>query len=191
MAPRLSSFRGAPTGRRSAPPDDRLRASPESITTKESVDSGPAPQVGNCRPKAHPGMTLQITYAALSHFPERQIDTLPAHQGMLAVRKGCYAVKRQPCRATPHRDVAVLDPKSARPVAALQSAEQEDRGQAQRDRDDRRGEIGLVLVLMQRHTCSRLVAVDQARFRGKPVKTCLRRRLPGERAKRRWHRRPG
>jgi homoserine O-acetyltransferase len=26
------SFRGAPTGRRSAPPDDRLRASPESIT---------------------------------------------------------------------------------------------------------------------------------------------------------------
>jgi hypothetical protein len=25
-----SSFRGAPTGRRSAPPDDRLRVSPES-----------------------------------------------------------------------------------------------------------------------------------------------------------------
>src|SRR5216683_7364137 len=34
---------GAPTGRRSAPPDDRLRASPESITTIGSMDSGPAP----------------------------------------------------------------------------------------------------------------------------------------------------
>src|SRR5216684_7646957 len=33
------------------------RASPESITTTGSMDTGPAPQVGNCRPKAHPGMT--------------------------------------------------------------------------------------------------------------------------------------
>src|SRR5216683_267441 len=34
---------GAPTGPRKAPPDDRLRASPESITTAGSMDSGPAP----------------------------------------------------------------------------------------------------------------------------------------------------
>jgi hypothetical protein len=34
--------RGAPTGRRSAPPDDRLRASPESMTTTGSMDSRPA-----------------------------------------------------------------------------------------------------------------------------------------------------
>src|SRR6266849_7280858 len=39
----LSSFRGAPTGPRKARPDDRLRASPESITTTGSMDSGPAP----------------------------------------------------------------------------------------------------------------------------------------------------
>src|SRR5216683_8217150 len=84
---------------------------------------------------------------ALSHLPERQIDTLPAHHSVLAVGEWCDAVKRQPRRAAPHRDVAVLDPKPPRPVAALGSAEQEDRGQAQRDRDDRRGEIGLVLVL--------------------------------------------
>src|SRR6267378_4763662 len=38
-----SSFRGAPTGPRKARPDDRLRASPESITTAVSMDSGPAP----------------------------------------------------------------------------------------------------------------------------------------------------
>src|SRR6266478_4602845 len=37
------SFRGAPTGPRKSLPDDRLRASPESITTTGSMDSGPAP----------------------------------------------------------------------------------------------------------------------------------------------------
>ncbi len=38
-----SSFRGTPTGPRKARPDDRLRVSPESITTIGSMDSGPAP----------------------------------------------------------------------------------------------------------------------------------------------------
>src|SRR3954454_19769026 len=33
------------------------RATLESIITIGSMDSGPAPQVGNCRPKAHPEMT--------------------------------------------------------------------------------------------------------------------------------------
>src|ERR1700676_959867 len=51
------------------------RASPESITTIVSMDSGPEPQVGNCRPTAHPGMTprvvsiarhLQITNASVA-----------------------------------------------------------------------------------------------------------------------------
>jgi hypothetical protein len=34
------SFRGPPTGPRKARPDDRLRVSPESITTAGSMDSG-------------------------------------------------------------------------------------------------------------------------------------------------------
>jgi hypothetical protein len=42
-----SSFRGVA----------RSETSPESITTIVSMDSGPAPRVGNCRPKAHPEMT--------------------------------------------------------------------------------------------------------------------------------------
>src|SRR5260370_21482321 len=37
---RKPSFRGAQRGQRSAPPDDSLRASPESITTTGSMDSG-------------------------------------------------------------------------------------------------------------------------------------------------------
>ena len=81
-------------------------------------------------------------------------------------------------------------PKPARFVAALQAAEQEDRRQAQRDRDDRRAEIVLVLVLMQRHAGAGLVAVDQARIRRKAVKPRLGRRLCGQRAKRCRHGRP-
>src|ERR1700682_4491475 len=42
--PHPSSFRGA------------RGASPGSITTIVSMDSGLAPSVGNCRPKVHPGM---------------------------------------------------------------------------------------------------------------------------------------
>src|SRR3984957_17650241 len=43
-------------------------------------------------------------------FPERQVDALPAHHGMLAVRQRRHAVKRQPRGAAPYRDIAVLQP---------------------------------------------------------------------------------
>ena len=58
--------------------------------------------------------------------------------GMLAVGERRDAVKGQPRRPAPHHDIAMLEPKAARLVAALQTAEQEDRGQSQRHRDDRR-----------------------------------------------------
>src|SRR5580658_8040265 len=40
-----------------------------------------------------------------------EIDALPAQQGMLAVGQWCDAVKRQPRRAAPYRDIAMLQPK--------------------------------------------------------------------------------
>jgi hypothetical protein len=67
----------------------------------------------------------------LRRFSECQIDTLPARQGVLAVRKRCDAVKHKPRRPAPHHDVAMVEPEPARLVAALRSAEQEDRRQAQ------------------------------------------------------------
>ena len=73
----------------------------------------------------------------------------PMH-GVLAVGERRDAVKEQPRRSAPYHDVAMLQPVTARLVATLQSAEQEDRGQPERHRDDRRGKILLVLVLMQR-----------------------------------------
>src|SRR5579863_320906 len=99
------------------------------------------------------------------HLPERQVDTLPAHQRMLAVGKRRDAVKVEPRRAAPYSDVAMLQPEPARFVAAHQSAEQESRGQAERHRYDRRAEIELVPVLMQRHARAGDIAVDQAHLR--------------------------
>ena len=54
-----------------------------------------------------------------ARFPESQVDALPAQQRMLAVRQRCDAVKGQPRRAAPHRDIAVLQPEAPRLVAAL------------------------------------------------------------------------
>ena len=64
-------------------------------------------------------------------FSKRQIDALPAQQRMLAVGERRYAMKRQPRRPAPHRDVAMLEPEAARLVAAREPAEQEGRRQAQ------------------------------------------------------------
>src|ERR1700687_1851747 len=102
---------------------------------------------------------------------------------MLTVRERRDAVKPEPRRPAPHRDVTMLQPKPKRFVAALQSAEQEDRGQAQRYRDDGCAEIGLVLVLMQGHPRTGLVAIDQACIRKKSVEACPIRRLRGKFAK--------
>src|ERR1700730_736110 len=82
---------------------------------------------------------------------KRQIDALPADKRVLAIGKRSDAVEEQPRRPAPHHDVAMRQPISLRLVAALQSAEQEDRRQAERYRDDRLTKILLVPVLMQRH----------------------------------------
>src|SRR5689334_2568916 len=83
----------------------------------------------------------------LTGLPKGQIDALAAHHRVLAVGQRRDTVKEQPGRPAPYRDVAMLQPKPARLVGALQPAEQEDRRQAKRHRDDRRVEILLVPVL--------------------------------------------
>src|SRR5882672_8734906 len=77
-----------------------------------------------------------------------QVDALAAHQRVYAIGKRRNAVKEQPRRAAPDHDVAMLQPVTPCLVGALQAAEQEDRGQSERYRDDRRGKILLVLVLV-------------------------------------------
>src|SRR5665213_951124 len=109
---------------------------------------------------------------------KRQVDAPAAEHGVLAVRKRRDAVKEKPRRAAPYHDIAVFEPEAAGLVAALGAAEQEDRGQPQRNRDDGCREILLVLVLMQRHFRARLVTIDQARIRREAAKAgALRRPL--------------
>ncbi len=47
-------------------------------------------------------------------------------------------------------------------VGALLSTKEKNRGDPERNRDDRLGEVTLVPVLVQREFCSCLIAVDQA-----------------------------
>src|SRR6201982_4176107 len=72
---------------------------------------------------------------ALTRFSKRQVDTPATEQGMLAVGERRDAVKEHPRRPAPHHDVAVLQPKALRPVAAPWSAPQENRRQAKRHRN--------------------------------------------------------
>src|SRR5665213_2370499 len=85
---------------------------------------------------------------------ERQIDAATPGQLIVAVVERLDAVKGQPRGAAPHGDVAAFQPEPARPVAAPRAAEQEHRRQPERDRDDGRREVALVLVLMQRQPLS-------------------------------------
>src|SRR5215203_1067945 len=100
--------------------------------------------------------------ALSARLAESQVDALPPQHGMVAVRERCDAMEEQPRRPAPHRDIAMIKPKPAWLVAALDAAEHEDGRQPQRDRDDRRAKIPLVLVLVQGHFCAGLVTVDQA-----------------------------
>jgi hypothetical protein len=100
--------------------DAKRRTSDAQLRVEESRDSG-------FDASHRAGMTTTKS----PRLAECQIDPLPAQQGMLAIRQRRDAVKLKPRWAAPHHDVAMLKPKPARPVAALQSAEQEDRGQAQ------------------------------------------------------------
>src|ERR1700682_5412772 len=63
-APPQSSFQGAPTDPRKARPDDRLRASPESITPAGSMDSGPAPK----------GASRNDRSSSIAHHAKRILD---------------------------------------------------------------------------------------------------------------------
>src|ERR1700761_1675980 len=100
--------------------------------------------------------------APLSRLAESQIDALAAEQRVLAIGERRHTMEEQPRRAAPDHDIAVLQPVANGLVRSLQATEHEDRRQAQRHRDDRRGEILLIAVLMQRHARTGLVAVDQA-----------------------------
>src|SRR5438132_13427525 len=93
-------------------------------------------------------------------------------------------------RATPDDDVAALQRNASGPVATAQAAKQEYRRQAERNRDDRRRQIALVFVAMQRQPGSGLVPVDQASVRLEPRKARRISRAHGQLSEGSWYRRP-
>src|SRR5882724_2174954 len=90
-------------------------------------------------------------------LPEGEVDALAAERGVEPILERHHPVKRQPGRTAPDHDVAVIERDPDARVRPLQATEQEPRGQAERDRDHRRVEILLVLVLMQRELGPRLI----------------------------------
>src|SRR6266545_4852982 len=95
---------------------------------------------------------------------ERQIDPVMTGERMVSIGERLDPVEGEPCRATPHDNITALQPHATWPIVTTRAAEEKDRRQPERDRDDRRAEVALVPVLVHREPSAGLVAVDQARI---------------------------
>src|SRR5215212_1225227 len=84
-------------------------------------------QPGTVSRSAGKHVTRHCSVTRSARLAKRQIYALPAYQGVLAVHERRDTVKGKPRRSAPHRHVAMLNAKAVWFVAALQSAEQEDR----------------------------------------------------------------
>src|SRR5438445_611809 len=104
-----------------------------------------------------------------SRLAKSQVDALLAEQIMMCRLERLHAVIAQAIGAAPDHDVAVLERYAAGPVGPFQPAEQKNRRNAERDRDDRRTEVALVLVLMQRQLGAGQVLVDEGTKPPKPA----------------------
>src|SRR5439155_2968972 len=123
-------------------------------------------------------------------LPERQVDTVPAHQGMMSLLERHDAVIPKSGGTSPDHHVAVSQRDATWRIGSMESAEQEDGRQSERDRHDRRLEVPLVLVLVERQAGSRLVSVDEARVGSEAVESRARCRLGSEVGEHIGHRRP-
>src|SRR5580700_4205144 len=81
---------------------------------------------------------------------------------MLGFLQRQNSVIAKPRRSTPDDDVPVAHWNPPGLVGSIHSTEEKYRGNAEGYRNDRRGKIALVFILMQRKLRSRLVAVHQA-----------------------------
>ena len=94
-------------------------------------------------------------------------------------------------RATPDHHIAILQAVPFDRVAAIDAAELEDSWQAQRYRDDGRGEILFVAILMQRQFTAGLIAIDEAGIGREAGIACGGGGGIGEMPEDARHRRPG
>ena len=119
--------------------------------------------------------------SVLQSFAERQIDAAGAGERVVAGFQRGDAMVGEPRFAAPDHHVAALQSHAARPVLARRAAELKDCGQPERDRDDGRGVVLLVAVLVQGEARAGLVTIDQAGVASEVGKARFgsRRRWPG------------
>jgi hypothetical protein len=73
---------------------------------------------------------------------------------------------------SPDHDITVSQPHAEGGVGSTQSPEQEDGGQPERDGHDRRLEVPLVPILVERESPTRLVPVDETGVGLEGVESC-------------------
>ena len=95
-----------------------------------------------------------------------------------------HAVVAKARRGAPDDDVAVAKRHAHRPIRALQAAEEKRCRKSERDGHDRRVEVALVAILMQREAGAGNVAVDEACVGFEVSESCVRS-SPGRRSGRR------
>src|SRR4029077_17966932 len=119
---------------------------------------------------------------------QRQIEPAALRQESRGSREDAVdAVKSKPVVADKHEDVARLELKRPRWMLPRKAADSEDGAVSERHRHNRRGEVLLVLVLMQPHLGVAAVVVDEAGLRVSRIAGDL----PPEIEQWLRHRRPG
>ena len=105
----------------------------------------------------------------------------------MAVFERKHTVMAQARRAAPDHDIAMMQRHSSMPVGPRVAAEQENRRQTERYRNDGCAEITFVLILMQRKARTGFVAIDETRIGIEMRESSDTRRRPGQRGKHRRH----
>src|SRR5215471_4826709 len=111
------------------------------------------------------GVTRANREKGSEHFPEGEIETNSAGQGMLSLLERSDTMIDEPRRTAPHNHVAVFDREAAHRFGTALAAPQEHRGKAERNRNNRGPGIVLVAILMETEFGARDIAVDEAGVR--------------------------
>src|SRR5258707_15784996 len=101
-----------------------------------------------------------IVCMVLTRFAERQVDATSAHQRMVSFLQRQHAMVAQPGGSAPNHYVAVRQFDAQRFVGSFESREEENGGNSQGYGNNWLGKVLLIFILMQRHFCARLVAIN-------------------------------
>src|SRR5450830_941990 len=136
--------------------------------------------------------SLHVTVRLRLSCPaESKVNPLPAEPEMRLILERHDAMITQPVLRTPNRDITVIERIFDRFIRAFMAAEQKNRRHTQGNRNNRRGIVAFVFVLMQGQPGPWLIAVDQTGIRPEAGKTGRLGSILSELCKQGRHGRPG